>query len=68
MSEHVIAVVGCDATTRFRMELTEAELDLLKRLSTEVKHRGTGVACSPRFTIDDDVQVDLLMWDERIEE
>ena len=47
---YVINLDGCDATTRFRTELTESEAILLKRISDMSKKTST-YGCMPTMTV-----------------
>lgn len=44
---------GCDATTTFEMDLTEAELDLVKRMQV-VAEAAREYGCHPRILIEEE--------------
>ena len=57
--KHKIELVGCDDTTCFYMELTDEELNLLKRVS-ELSKETSEYGCMPTMWIDEPSYLDEL--------
>ena len=62
MTRHIIEVLGCDDYTTVPMELTDAELSVIKRLADMVES-ARSTQCKPSVVVDDSG----LSWDRAVE-